>query len=566
MSTRSRRGEAGYSFVELLVTIIIAGIAFAAMVPLFVQAQQTGPKDKYRTTALNIAQDRLERVRQLPFSVVTPERLTDPTLSSQLRWGDVLLDGKTYNVMPYVTDIDATTKTVTITVTWTEPPNSTSREVKLQTKVFRQLPGPQILDVQLNPVPIVSALNGRPYISVVPAGGIEISAIVNPAQASDVGRVKFTIVDMAGTTTPVIQFVSEVDAFTTNRYTYTWSGGATPHDGLYRISVVAYSKDTAAFPAEQGNTRETDLWIETGVPPAVPDVEVYAGKVTPAVVNLLWSWSSDLAADMDHFEVWRRSAAADGTWAIVGDNVRSYGFADTSVTAGAAYLYAVRAVDTFGNALDPATLASYAATPQASGAAAPPARPTNLRLSFAGGTMTVIWQPPTGSIADVVGYHVYRSTVLSPHAGASLVASAKDGGTTYAARDDRLAWGTTYYYTVKSFNADGAESTVAQLAVGQAGDGDGWAQYITPAVPWYQLYIQVKNISSKKSAVVNVIDTSTGEKAAGPITLTAASPATTVDLEFGVYTVTMVSGTTTKATSASLTGDPTKIVYVTFVL
>ena len=33
--------EAGLSFVELLVTIIIAGIAFAAMVPVFVQAAQT---------------------------------------------------------------------------------------------------------------------------------------------------------------------------------------------------------------------------------------------------------------------------------------------------------------------------------------------------------------------------------------------------------------------------------------------------------------------------------------------------------------------------------------------
>ena len=33
--------EAGFSFVELLVTIIIAGIAFAALVPVFVGAQQT---------------------------------------------------------------------------------------------------------------------------------------------------------------------------------------------------------------------------------------------------------------------------------------------------------------------------------------------------------------------------------------------------------------------------------------------------------------------------------------------------------------------------------------------
>jgi len=37
-SWRACQREAGFSFVELLVTIIIAGIAFAAIVPLFVMA------------------------------------------------------------------------------------------------------------------------------------------------------------------------------------------------------------------------------------------------------------------------------------------------------------------------------------------------------------------------------------------------------------------------------------------------------------------------------------------------------------------------------------------------
>ena len=51
MKTHARRGEAGFSFVELLVTIIIAGIAFAAMVPLFVQAQQQTSADQVRNVA-----------------------------------------------------------------------------------------------------------------------------------------------------------------------------------------------------------------------------------------------------------------------------------------------------------------------------------------------------------------------------------------------------------------------------------------------------------------------------------------------------------------------------------
>ena len=52
---------AGFSFVELLVTIIIAAIAFAAMVPVFVGASQKASGDKARNIALNVAQDRLEK-------------------------------------------------------------------------------------------------------------------------------------------------------------------------------------------------------------------------------------------------------------------------------------------------------------------------------------------------------------------------------------------------------------------------------------------------------------------------------------------------------------------------
>src|SRR5665647_2497755 len=40
-SIRARHDARGFSFVELLVTIIIAGIAFAALVPVFVQAAQS---------------------------------------------------------------------------------------------------------------------------------------------------------------------------------------------------------------------------------------------------------------------------------------------------------------------------------------------------------------------------------------------------------------------------------------------------------------------------------------------------------------------------------------------
>src|SRR5674476_559332 len=53
-SVRARHGARGFSFVELLVTIIIAAIAFAAMVPVFVQAQKSNSSDNARNLALSV--------------------------------------------------------------------------------------------------------------------------------------------------------------------------------------------------------------------------------------------------------------------------------------------------------------------------------------------------------------------------------------------------------------------------------------------------------------------------------------------------------------------------------
>src|SRR5450830_57830 len=66
-SVRARRAVRGFSMVELLVTVILAGIIFAAMVPVFVSAQQKASGDQMRNVALNAAQDHIEKIRQMPF-------------------------------------------------------------------------------------------------------------------------------------------------------------------------------------------------------------------------------------------------------------------------------------------------------------------------------------------------------------------------------------------------------------------------------------------------------------------------------------------------------------------
>ena len=75
------REQSGFSMVELLVTIVIAGIIFAAMVPFFANALSTTSRDAERNDAQNIAVDRIEQVRLLPYArdhAAQPQLLAEP--------------------------------------------------------------------------------------------------------------------------------------------------------------------------------------------------------------------------------------------------------------------------------------------------------------------------------------------------------------------------------------------------------------------------------------------------------------------------------------------------------
>lgn len=71
----------GFSMVELLVTVIIAGIVFAAMVPFFANALDRTAEDELRVDSTNIAQDRIEQVRLLDYAVITESNLNTASAS-----------------------------------------------------------------------------------------------------------------------------------------------------------------------------------------------------------------------------------------------------------------------------------------------------------------------------------------------------------------------------------------------------------------------------------------------------------------------------------------------------
>lgn len=552
---RASGRQAGFSFVELLVTIIIAGIAFVALVPVFVSAQQKGGQAERRTAAINLAQDRLERLRQLPWNALSDSLTATPVAG--LTWGDVTVSGKTYTVdLLGVTAAGDGQKTVTVRVSWAE--SGGQGKVQLSTNIFRQLPGPQITDLSFFPQPDPNAPSQGNWIRVLNgAGDVTITATVNPAQVLDCKRVRFTVVDMSGLLQPVVQYVETPVPGTDNQFALTWkgvdkTGTVVPlHDGLYRVSAVAYSKDDpvdgSSYP---GNTYPRDIRIETGVPPAV-DFSVYEGKIATPTVNLLWSPSS--AADWDHFEVWRADSA--GAYSMISEKVYSFGYVDAvGLTDGETYSYIVRAVDTAGNALPLESLTGKQASPVTSGAGAPPPQPIGLRVSFSGANVKIDWTPPA-SLARVTGYHVYRDADAD-HSSKTLVAVAASlpSVSSYAAYDRSIEWSTAYSYTVVAFAADGIESAAASLVTGQTYDASAWATITTPNAPIYDLRMSVY---VKKDTQVYVKDATTGAVVA-EYTATKFEPAASRQIPYGNYTV----NADTKSIAVTLTGDPSQPVYV----
>ena len=130
LGRRASQTPSGFSLVELLVTIVLAGIVFAALVPVFVSAQKASSGDRSRNIATNAAQDRIEKIRLLAFDQIVDD-------ASHLRSGSFAGgqfgstytpagSTKDYAVAYSVENVPSTGavnyKRVSVTVSWTAPP------------------------------------------------------------------------------------------------------------------------------------------------------------------------------------------------------------------------------------------------------------------------------------------------------------------------------------------------------------------------------------------------------------------------------------------------------------
>lgn len=447
-SVRGRHAERGFSFVELLVTIIIAGIAFAALVPVFVGASQKGVGDTARNVSLNLAQDKIEKIRQLDYDLLTWSNLNSTTFLDKGFGPTATVSGggdtKSYSVAYTVTfvggefdgqrvdnyssgDKSEDYKQVVVDVFWEGNPKPVKHAI-LQTFVYKQYSGVYTDLMSVKPTGIIVDSNPVDRLFIT-SYTIALTAYVNEADALNTKNVTFTIFN----STTGTQIAKLVRSTTDPEYvgsgtpgvfsqTYTILGDAGTQDGTYTFKATAVSKR-----GYLGNTQEVTLPVETGVPQRPTGLASLSSDKT---VDL--SWDQSPTGDVVKYEVYRHLEG--GVFGAV--PIAEIGFvagvqpkySNVNLTNGTLYYFAVLAVDGLGrkSALSiersetptqpdddvPPNPVTTVASASVSGTQAPPLK---LLLTWTGTTDAV--SPAPKPTSGMKCYYIYRS---------------EDNGVTYA--------------------------------------------------------------------------------------------------------------------------------------
>jgi type II secretory pathway pseudopilin PulG len=476
--------EAGFSFVELLVTIIIAGIAFAAMLPVFVQAAKSNSADTLRQQVTNVAQEKLEKVRQLDYGSIKADAAHPGTIPNL--YNSAFADGQfgptqtlstgqgarditlSYTVEDYptgATGITSQYKVVHITATWDAPP-SPVKPVTLSTIVYRQYSGPPITDFSTDPVMDDSGLLGDENLT-----DVLLSAHVDPSGGVAAVSVEFSIAQYGGATldSETVDITMDTvadeasgrwyDAATTTFF-WRWVLGSDAINGVYDFQATALASDGFA-----GNTPHIYPRIFRIVPPDAPaSVSAVAGN---DVVTVTWGTSND--PDVETYEVFRAANAVPADWTTLtpytttADPVAN--FIDNVVDNGTTYYYGVRAITTDGRVST--VTVSNPATPAATVDSTPPTSPTGVNASTTAGTSTVrlIWTASTDPglpSSGVIMYEVERSPSATG-TFASVTGSPWTNLTWLQFDDPTAGWSTTWYYRIIAVDGAGLRSSPSSV-------------------------------------------------------------------------------------------------------
>jgi len=452
--------QRGLTMVELLVTIVLSGLFFAAMVPVFVMASQQGQTDRARVLGTNAAQSAIEILRDLPYDDLYDTNWESPGAVASIvdpQWKGSGSDTE-ITVEPYPADADKGRErylNLSVTTRWTEWKGRV-REVTLRTAVYRQGLGTHTLVLYAYPL-------DSGYIRQIP---VNIVARMDAADAYATRRIDFEV--WANNGTVVDQWSVYTDQSDIERDTAPWAEQhgdgywyytkpwTAPNllDGTY--TFIATARPIDPTPADPNDPLPPSDWarkvyiLDQNVPakPVVSECKPgfqpssSGGPLVPQV-SLVWT-DSENTSDVGHVEILRSGVAADGSLLATKTIVLPFKWAthyvDRDVDVGDTYLYKLMVEDAQGQRGEWSDGTScIVPSPGAELAVVLPVG--SLVTSVAAPSVKLTWTKPTPS-TGIDYYRVYRDTALSvPIAtvSASLPAEYTDTFSEY---------GSTYTYLV----------------------------------------------------------------------------------------------------------------------
>jgi len=515
-SLRTRHAARGFSMVELLVTIIIAGIVFAAMVPLFTTILGKNAEDNLRNIAAFLAQDKMERLRQLDFMETTNANLANPAFKPDQAgngqfgpWVDYRTSAgtKRFYVKYEVTlepsaagHRDEQYKQVLVEVYWDQD----HKHFYQITRIYRQWAGPSV-SLDIAPTPDADGAIFDPTQIVLTATVPEAwrgSSGLPGYEVPLTSKVLFSIwlVRPDGRVFQADQVVPTTG--TTGQYQWTWPVPPTASLGLYLFTAKAY--DSTPLPDEPIGGEEAGLYasLESHTPDPPTGLQAF-----PGVKQVLLTWDPCPHPRFDHFEIWRSTTAGQpGDMIATTTDNESPTYLDTGpepgpdpgLTSGKEYVYSLKAVAKWGTT-------SYAslACPQVSATplwpltddTTPPSKPAlTVKKVDKQSTITLTWSasvdptppaPPSG----LDHYWIYRSANGSTWPTSPFTQLAKTE-TSWA--DTSAGWNTTWYYKIEAYDLAGNFSTSTP--------DNPYPSATTDAAPTYAL--TVTNANKRKDAYV----------------------------------------------------------------
>lgn len=235
--------------------------------------------------------------------------------------------------------------------------------------------------------------------------------------------------------------IGEVNAQTTsfadtgliNGKTYYYQVAAKDANGLEGERSAVIAATPAAAPPPRG------------IPPATPTG--FTATAQDALVVL--AWNANAETDLAGYFLYRSLFPDRGFVRIAQVPATATSHLDGNLINGVLYHYRLSAFDADGNESEPTQV--VAARPLSS---RPPAIPQGLQAVPGDGQVVLSWEP--NSETDLLGYDVYRATVLNGNYEKITATPLAPGVTTYF--DRGLENGTTYFYKLRAVNMGGLAS------------------------------------------------------------------------------------------------------------